>query len=185
MSGLPQTERRLFMRKLMALGITLVLVVSILAGCSAQSSKTDGDVKFKGDKVEVTSESGKATISDKGDKVVVKDETGKTTVGQNVDLPKGYPEDLVPLYKAESVNLAFEDEKGEYSVQYTSTSSAQDVTAYYESILKNADNKQFYSNPKQNILSGVIDGKVISILVSPGAKDDKKSDIVIGIVESE
>jgi hypothetical protein len=68
----------------------------------------------------------------------------RVAVGKNVDLPKGYPEDILPLYKAESVSAAWEDEGGLYTVSYISKATFKETVDYYTNIMEGTQEKQMY-----------------------------------------
>lgn len=156
------------MNKLRAL-LALLLLVVLVAGCG-------GGKKVK-------TESGEAVIGK--DKVEVTDESGKTTIGTNVDLPKSYPKDMVPLLKPVAISASSESKEGEMVVICASKAEVKEATQYYSGVLADATDKHMASGSDFGIVGGIKASKAITIGITAGdEKDGVKSVISITIEEA-
>jgi len=104
---------------------------------------------------------------------------------KSVDLPEGYPEDLVPVYPNSRVYISEKQGEG-FGVGMKSDDSIDDIYTYYEKNLQlDQVLNQFNSNGTAAIM-GVIGGKSVMVNILPNNLDgDGKSLISIAIGEGE
>ena len=176
------------MKKACTIFLLLVFVLS-LAGCGGLSIPTEdgGKLSFSKDGLQVEGSDGsKATISDDKDGgFVMETSQGKLQVGENLDLPKGYPKDLVPLFKEDSIITSSSSETGEFSVMYISKASTDDCFKYYKELFKDAEDKMEATDENGGTVIATVKNKAIAIFISKDSEEEKKASIAITIGAAE
>lgn len=145
--------------------LVIILIIVLMVGCGSKP-KDGGDISI-----------GK-------DKVGIKDESGKLEIGEGVDLPKGYPKDIVPLYEPESILVSWEGEEGEYGINYTSKGTLKEATDFYKAILEDASEKYVMVSDEGAAFSGTKCGIVIAVGMDYD-KSNEKTNIIINIAKDE
>lgn len=165
--------------------LAFLLILSLTAGCggSSKAIKTvDGNVTVNGDKIEVKDDKGnQSTVSLTDGKTVVESSDGKASIGENVELPKGYPKDLVPLYELETVTVVFEDNEGGYTVSYNSKASLSAVIDFYKKVIADFEDKQSTVMGEGAYFVGTKGGKAVQVTITQCPEDSKKSTIMVFI----
>ncbi len=114
--------------------LVLILMLSAIMFLSACSGSSDeASQSTDNEETEINAED--ATIKSDGNKVEYESNDGKTSFEAgtegSVDLPEGYPSDIVPIYPNGRVTLAGRDGEG-YAVAIVTDDSISDVLKYYK-----------------------------------------------------
>lgn len=165
--------------------IMFLLTVMITSGCGNTIKTEDGKMKLTEDGVQFEDSQGnKATISEDNDQLVIESSEGKGAVGENVTLPEGYPEKLVPLYEVDKITASFETGEDEYSVIYESKASTADAMKFYKELLDKAEEKNIMQTEDGGMMSGILEEKQILVSLTSSSEDEKKLTISITIAKS-
>ena len=106
-------------------------------------------------------------------------------MGQNVDLPKGYPKDLVPLCQPVSIHAAAESNEKELTIAYTSKATPKEAANFYKDVMADATSKTTADMGDIAIIDGIKAGKKISIAVAATEDDDVQSYITVVVSDAD
>ena len=170
------------MKKLPVILLIFIMVFSISA-CGKTIKTEDGKISMEDGKVEIQTEDGSTTIEE--GKITFEDEDGSAVFEASedgVDLPDGFPEDLVPIIKNSIVLMASAesavDDKEFYLTVATKT-EVTDTVDFYEEVMKNAEAKSTMSVEGMDMISGSKEGVYITINIIPSEEEDYKATIII------
>ncbi len=155
--------------------VMIILVFSlILVGCSGgvepdkEEVEVKVDVKSGGDEIKVESDEVEVTVT--------------TDMNKSVDLPEGYPEDLLPLYDNLFVSAAVKYEDGSYMVVGMSNDKMEDVVEFYEDVVK--DGTVMMRNIVEDNYTnmGEIDGVTYTVMIAPLEDENLEYETIVNLV---
>lgn len=159
--------------------LVLLIGLVLVSGCGGgKSIKTEGGtLNVNENKLEVKTNDGKAEMS-------------VGTEGQEVALPEGYPQEVVPILAGAKITLASRNEdankKLTYWVTVTSDKNAQEVRKFYEGVLKDAQNTQKTEVNKNYFIAGEKQNNIFTVTVTAEETGGKRqSNIQIMIAPKE
>lgn len=172
------------MKKVCAVILIIVFLFSF-AGCGGGFSiptEDGGKMKITKNGIQVEGSDGsKATISNDNSQFVMESSQGEVKVGENLDLPEGYPKDLVPIFKEDSILSSTKADSGEYAIIYRSKASVKDCLEYYKDFAKDAENKMESQDEDGGMIIATIKDREIAIIISNDSDDEKKASVAITI----
>jgi len=163
------------------------MIISISA-CSKTIKTEDGEISFKDGKIQVKTDEGTTTITEEG--MTVDDEDGNSvfeTSGDGVDLPDGFPEDLIPIIGENKIIATSKQELdagNEYWATVITKKELKDVVGFYKNVLKEAEDSSAMESSDISILAGTKEGVQISVTITTGGEDEYKTSVNIYIVEN-
>ncbi len=163
--------------------LVLILMLSAVLFLSACSGNSDEAAQSTDDeKTEINAED--ATIKSDGNKVEYESNDGKTSfeVGMegSVDLPEGYPSDIIPIYPNGRVMLAGKEGEG-YAVAIVTDDSISDVIKYYKENTS-LDEVAEQQTEDMAMIMGTADGMNVTVMVTANnLYDGGKNLISIGM----
>lgn len=154
---------------ILLLGFTLSFLFSGCETINKALNRSNVDVEKDG---EITVGDGQGnTVNLSGDGTTFTGEDGDSTVkvGEDLDLPDGYPKNLVPLMDDANIETALASESGgkkSFWVMYTSKKSVKEAADFYKKALGDIEDKYTWDDSKTFTLGGQKDGQQIGIIVS-------------------
>jgi hypothetical protein len=122
-------------RKILPVLVALFLLGTLMTACSkedkAEDAKAAADTQSSVDTGNVSYDAGDKTVAYKDDKGL----SVEAGAEGGVEIPAGYPEDIVPLYPDGTVTLAAKDDDS-YTLVIGTDDSFEDAYNYYESHIK-------------------------------------------------
>lgn len=153
--------------------VMIMLVFSlILVGCSGgakqDNEEVDVDVKSGGDEIVMESDEAEVTVT--------------TDMNKSVDLPDGYPEDILPIYDDLFVSAAVKHEDGSFMVVGMSEDKMEDIVEFYEDIVK--DGTVMMKNIAEDNYTnmGELDGVTYSVIIAPLEDGDLDYKTMVNLV---
>jgi hypothetical protein len=137
--------------------ILIVLVLSLIIGCTPQTTKPEK----------------------KEDKDIVNsgEEKPEPTVSKTV--PEDFPEDIVPLYGVDKVEGSVVAGKDYFQVYYFSKLESKAIFDHYKEVFKEDDEIKNYENEKAYEFSGKKDKYNVRLHIVPSNEDDYKSNVMV------
>ncbi len=158
---------RFEMKKLFVILLVSIMVFSITA-CSKTIKSEDGST--------TTIKDGKLTHEDEGGSAVF--EASK----EGVDLPDGYPQNLVPIID-DSVVVTASTEKAsagrEYWISIMTKQEVTEVVDFYEGVMSDAEDSSIIAVENMSIITGTKDDFYVTITINPSDESDYKTLISI------
>jgi hypothetical protein len=147
------------MRKL--IGILLLSFLIILLPACGSSEETMEESNEESSEVSVEEDSDEIKITGEGSESVVTKDMDKS-----VDLPEGYPEEVIPLYDDLFLVTAMKRDDGSFAISGGSEDSIESVGNFYEEILTDAKvmMKDFSADAYSNM--GEFEGHTYTINIS-------------------
>lgn len=139
--------------------LVLVLVVLLAAGCGGPKEAGGEDVDIDSGKDEITVETDSSEL------------TVSTDMGKSVDLPDGYPGEVLPVYEGLFIQGASKNDDGSYVVIGLSNDSIADISAFYEEVLKDASVMMKESSEENYMNMGEVAGVTYTVAVNPAIED--------------
>jgi hypothetical protein len=164
------------MKKIISI-ILIVLVFSIVfTGCGKDDpvdENLDVGVKAEKDSVVITAE-GSETVMSKDMKT-------------SVDLPKDYPENIMPIYKDLFLIVSSKNADGSFSITGLTNDSVEDVAKFYNDILKEANSMMNMLDEDGYTNMGDFEGYVYTIMAENSNDEDLdyKTTVTIVLVPGE
>ncbi len=162
------------MKKIAVLLVIVLASAFVFAGCGSGTTIDTGD--------------GKISIDEEGGKVKLQSSGGDSEIavdtGSGVSLPKGYPDDVLPVYKGGKIvmssrNKANSGDGYTYSVSFTSKKDPATIYEYYKDIMKNSEQLGDFASNGTYSISGKKDGSDISILIMSSEEDKNQPTMAI------
>ena len=172
------------MKKLVS-GVLLLVILVTLVGCGGISIPTEdgGNMRISKDGLTVEGadgSKGKITTDDEGGMVFESDDGSELKFGEDLALPDEYPEDILPLYKKDSI-LATSSSDGSYYVMFISKASVKDSTKYYKDFVEDLEGKTVTTSDTGTMIIANINGRECAIMINEDNEDEKKSNISLTI----
>jgi hypothetical protein len=166
-------------------GILLIILMITLAGCGGISIPTEDGGKMKIGKDGLSFEGtdgskGKITTDKDGSVVFETDDGNELRMGEDLDLPDGYPKDVLPLYKEDSI-LSTAVSEGSYHILYRSKASLKDSTEYYKKLVEGAENNTISASDTGAMIFAKIDGRECAIIINEDSESKNKSNISLTV----
>lgn len=174
------------MKKIMA-GIVLLAFIFTMAGCGGGGFTIPGEngekIKISKDGAEIEGTDGSVSTfsNDEDGGFTVKTEEGETKVGEDLDLPKGYPKNILPLYKEEAILSTSIADDGEYYVLYRSKASMKDCVKFYKDLVENIEDKMVSESDDGGMIIATLENRGCAILFSVDSEDSNKTSINLTI----
>ncbi len=176
------------MKKLLTIWLVLIMIFSITA-CGKTIKTEDGEISMEDGKVEIQTDDGSTTIED--GKLTIENEDGSSVFEASetgVDLPDGFPEDLVPIIKDSIVLMASAasavDDK-EFWITVATKTEVADTVDFYKEVMKDAEAKSVMSIEGMDMISGSKEGVYITISIMPSEEEDYKATISFSTARDE
>ncbi|GEM_PF-6995245 len=165
-------------------GILVAACLIVLSGCGGLSIPTEdgGKLNFTKDGFTFEGTDGtKGTFSadDEGGVVISTDE-GEVKFGEDLKLPKDYPENILPLYKEDSIVTTSTADGGFYVV-YRSKASVDDCTEYYKGLVEDIEGKVVTTSDTGTMIFANIEGKECAIMITEDSSDEDKASVSLTI----
>ncbi|MCF8017928.1 MAG: hypothetical protein K9L62_00885 [Vallitaleaceae bacterium] len=157
--------------------LLLLVLVVLLAGCGKMVEKLADDavgtmLSSEDVKVEVDSSSGEgATVitTDEGKIEVASDENA------SVAIPKGYPEDILPIYAKDKIVMAADYGEDGFTIVGQTKDDMATVVKFYEDVLVGAESTLVQNFEGMHMSMGVLEGMNYNVQVSEEESDDYTS----------
>lgn len=148
--------------------ILLLAVALILSGCgkkedTATDKVSDDQVKMDVDRNKDTTE---MKTEDGHEVEVVND------LNTSLELPKDYPEDILPLYSEEMIVTAMKNPDGTHSLMCLTKDGVDKVKDYYKKILEDAQVLTTQQDGDYYFSMGEIDGSTYSVMIDVAEDED-------------
>jgi len=169
--------------------LLVTLIVLSITACGKTIKTDDGEISLKDGEVEIKTEDGSTTVED--GKITFEGEDGSAVLEASedgVDLPDGFPQDLVPIIDDSIILMAIggNDEGGEeYSITALTNTEVKDVVDFYKDIMSDAEDSTTVAAGDMNIFAGLKNGIHVTITISPTDEDEYKAMISIITVREE
>lgn len=139
----------------------VIIIIGLLVACGASSEQEDATPVDDNEEVSIEQDSDEMKITGEGSETTVTKDLDKS-----VELPEGYPEDIIPLYDDLFLITAMKRDDGSYAVSGGSKDSIQVVGEFYDEILEDAKvmMKDFTNDSYSNI--GELRGHTYTINIS-------------------
>lgn len=162
------------MKKIPAISVILFATI-LFAGCFRTIKTDDGTVKVKDNIVEVKGKDGSQT------NIASSDDKG------SVDLPEGYPKDIVPIMDGGKVTLSSRNQDSEkryvYTVSFEHKSQMKEASKYYQEVMKDAEDKYEATDSSTFTIVGTKDKNKVIILVSDSPTDTNMKSVINIVIE--
>jgi len=166
------------MKKIIGI-LMLVCIIALLPACGDSSDDRTDDTNSTQEEV---------SIEEDSDEMKITGEDSETTVTKDLDksvnLPEGYPEDILPIYDDLFLITAMKRDDGSYAISGGSKNSIQVVREFYEGVLEDAEvmMKDITDDSYSNI--GEFKGHTYTITISPseGEMADRFESFVMIII---
>lgn len=134
--------------------IVVVLMISLaLVGCSGgdqESEKTDGNAPA----YETTLKETKKSDND------------NSKNGGNMEIPKEYPKDSVPLLDDAKISHVIKNDTNKgINITYSTGKSLEDAVKFYKEVMKEGKNTQEFQSEGSHILTGTIGNYSVAITI--------------------
>ncbi|VDN47595.1 conserved exported protein of unknown function [Petrocella atlantisensis] len=157
--------------------LLLLVLVVLLAGCGKMVEKLADDavgtmLSSEDVKVEVDSSSGEgATVitTDEGKIEVSSDENA------SVAIPKGYPEDILPIYAKDKIVMAADYGEDGFTIVGQTQDDMATVVKFYEDVLVGAESTLVQNFEGMHMSMGVLEGMNYNVQVSEEESEDYTS----------
>ncbi|PKM56366.1 MAG: hypothetical protein CVV00_00280 [Firmicutes bacterium HGW-Firmicutes-5] len=157
--------------------LLLLVLAVLLAGCGKMVEKLADDavgtmLSSEDVKVEVDSSSGEgATVitTDEGKIEVASDENA------SVAIPKGYPEDILPIYAKDRIVMAADYGEDGFTIVGQTKDDMATVVKFYEDALMGAESTLVQNFEGMHMSMGVLEGMNYNVQVSEEESDDYTS----------
>lgn len=172
------------MKKLLS-GILLLVLLFTLVGCGGISIPTEDGGKMSFGKDGFTIEGadgskGKFSTDNEGGVVFESDDGSELRIGEDLDLPDGYPEDILPLYKKDSIiSTTASDES--YYVMFISKASVDDSIKYYKDLVEGLEGNTVTTSDTGAMIFAKIDGRECAIMIYEDTENKNKANISLTI----
>ncbi len=165
--------------------ILLVACLVLLTGCGGISIPTEdgGTVNFTKDGFTVEGTDGsKGTYStDKdGGFVIESDDGSELKFGEDLELPEGYPEDILPLYQEESI-ITTSSADGGFYIMYISGATANDCTEFYKELVEDIEGKTITTSDSGAMIFANISGKECAVMITTESTEEDKASVSLTI----
>ncbi len=168
--------------------LTSIILLGFLfsfAGCGSGldiPTEDGGNLKITKDGIQVEGSDGsKAVISNENSQYVMESSQGEVKFGENLDLPKDYPKDLVPLFKEDSILSYTTTETGELAIIYRSKESVEDCFNFYKDLVKDAESKMESQDENGAMIIAAINNRDFTLIISTDSDNEKKAIVSINI----
>ncbi|PKM69129.1 MAG: hypothetical protein CVU95_00670 [Firmicutes bacterium HGW-Firmicutes-2] len=167
--------------------LLLLVLIVLLAGCGKAveklADKAVGSMLSSEDvKVEIDSSSGD------GSTVITTDE-GKIEVasdsGGSVAVPKGYPEDIIPIYSKDKIVMAADYGENGFTIVGQTKDDMATVVKYYEDALVGAESTLVQNFDGMYMSMGVLEGMNYNVQVTDDSGDDEYISFNLIVVPAE
>ena len=146
--------------------LIIVLIVASITGCGGKDDGVDVDVN-----------NDEATIKNDNSEV-----TYSTDLDHSIDIPDGYPHEVIPIYKDLMVTVAAKHDDGSYVVIGFSEDKLEEVVNFYEKYLADAE-VMMKSNDSENYISiGNYKGAAYTVSAGPALDDELDFETMLNIV---
>lgn len=177
------------MKKIIILAIVCIIVFSFI-GCNkkAKIETEDGTVEIDKNNVKVKTKDGEANLEVDDNSVNIKSEDGDANLSiseEGVDLPEGYPKDVIPIIDGAKVISAMDtsnDNKKMYIIAMGSNKEKKEVYDYYLNIIKDAENLTKIDAGGGYMRTGKLGNYAVTIGINE-SDDDYKSTVSISVGE--
>ena len=157
--------------------LLLLVLAVVLAGCGKMVEKLADDavgtmLNSEDVKVEVDSSSGEGAtviITDEGKIEVASDENA------SVAIPKGYPEDILPIYAKDRIVMAADYGEDGFTIVGQTKDDMATVVKFYEDALMGAESTLVQNFEGMHMSMGVLEGMNYNVQVSEEESDDYTS----------
>lgn len=172
------------MKKIVSCIILLSLLLT-LAGCGGISIPTEDGGKMKIGKDGFTIENadgskGSFTADEDGGFVLESEDGGELKIGSDLELPDGYPEDILPLHKNDSI-LSTSVSEGSYHVLFRSKASVKDCIEYYQKLVEGSEGNTVSTSDTGAMIFAKIDGRECGIIIGEDSDDKNKSTVSLTV----
>lgn len=137
--------------------ILIVLVLSLIIGCTPQTTKPE----------------------EKEDKDIVNSGDQKPEPLLTKTTPEEFPEDIVPLYGVDRVERGIFAGEDYYQVYYYSNTEPKGIFEHYKSVFNDDDEIKSHENEKAYEFSGKKNNYNIKMHVVPSNEEDFKSTVIV------
>ena len=164
-------------------GILASVLIIILAGCGGISIRLKtGKISFTNDgfKIEGFDGSTGTFKTDNDGGLVVETEEGELRFGEDLDLPSGYPDDILPLYEVDSITTTSSADNAHY-VAYVSKASLKECTDYYKGLMEGAEDNTATTSDAGSIIGGKINGWQCVVQIMPEGSDSSKTNVILAL----
>jgi len=159
------------MKKVISIVLITLLIASFVVGCGSDNKEEEVG------KVDVDASSGEITMKDGDNESVV-----TTNLDKSVDLPEGYPEDIVPIYADSFLLAASKNSDESYMVVGLTNDGFDKVAEFYDNILKDAEIIMNYSDADGYNNMGEYKGYTYTILANDETDGDLDYKTAINII---
>ncbi len=143
------------MKKVVSIILITLLITSFVTGCGNDEKEEENG------KVDIEASSDEITMKDGDNESVV-----ATNLNKSVDLPEGYPEDIVPIYEDSFILAASKNSDESYMVVGLTNDGSDKVAEFYDDILKDAEVIMNYSDVEGYNNMGEYKGYTYTILAN-------------------
>ncbi len=172
------------MKKLLIILIVTIMIFSITA-CGPTIKIGDGEVSLKDGKVEVKTEEGTASVKD--GEMTYEDKDGNAVFAVNeegVNLPDGYPENLVPIIDDSMIIMASNQDQ-EYWLTAITKKDLKDTAEFYKDVMSDAEDLSTVTAEGMNMITGYKDNFYITISLTPSDENENETAVNIWIAKEE
>lgn len=167
--------------------LLLLAFTVILTGCGKVVEKLADDavgtmLSSEDVKVEVDTNSGEgATVitTDEGKIEVASDENG------SVPIPKGYPEDILPIYAKDKIVMAADYGEDGFTIVGQTKDDMATVVKYYEDALMGAESTLVQNFEGMYMSMGVLEGMNYNVQITKEESDEDYTSFSLILVKSE
>jgi len=141
--------------------LVIIFIIALLPACGGSSEEEAVGTNNDQEEVSIEQDSDEMTITGEGSETTVTKDLNKS-----VELPEGYPEDVIPIYDDLFLITAMKRDDGSFAVSGGSKDSIQNVGDFYENVLEDAKvvMKDFVEDAYSNI--GEFKGYTYTITIS-------------------
>ena len=163
------------MKKIICL-LTIMIILSISAGCGNKIKTKEGSLSVNKENVVVKSNDGSSTVISTSDS------------NKGGTLPSGYPKDIVPLLDDNKIKVSGKTDtnnKKTFTVMYYTKKEISEASEFYKKLLEGSQDLYIGESGDFVLLSGIKDNHKISISISPESDDTNFKTVITLSVEEE
>jgi hypothetical protein len=134
------------MKKILIAALCFLLALTVFVGCGNDNETvTEGDTEV----------------------------TYSEEMKDSVEVPEGYPGDLVPIYDDSFISTAAKRDDGSFMVMGFTNDSMEQVVNYYEEILKENETMKMQDASDSYVTMGTIEGITYTITLGKVTEEDE------------
>ena len=159
------------MKKKMYLLMGIAFLTMTLFGCKKAEETVEDQIANK-----VVESITDVEVSTKGDVTTIETEQGTVDIAtdssESVEIPDGYPQDILPVYDDDHVVVAMDNGEAGYSISAYTKDDFEQVVSFYEDVLEEASVLMQQKDVDFYTSMGELEGYTYTIMIESSDEDD-------------